>query len=157
MFTYGDGSKNNPYQVFNADQFNYIRNNLSASYILMQDINLSQFAENQIFENAPPAAPGVSEAYSAEVIATGWIPIGSSDSPFTGELLGNGKKIQALFFDRKGLAFNGLFGHASKATFQDVTIENCNISGSYKTNPLAGAAISCSISNVTFSGTVVEQ
>ena len=56
--------------ISTPEQFNAIRNNLSAHYVLVNDIDLSSF--------------------------TTWAPIGTSDNPFSGILDGNGHSINGF-------------------------------------------------------------
>lgn len=44
QFSGGDGTANNPYQISTAEQFDNIRNDLSASYVLQNDISFTNFA-----------------------------------------------------------------------------------------------------------------
>lgn len=156
MFTNGDGSSNNPYQITNAAQMDFVRNNLFAHYILMNNIDLSSFASNELLGSEPPSAPGVSVHYTPVVIATGWIPIGTMVSPFAGSFNGNNKSITGLVFVRHGLAFNGLFGCIKNATVKDFSI-NCNVAGGYMTNGHVGQAKNSIISNVIIAGSVVAN
>lgn len=112
-FTGGDGSAEHPYQIATAEQLNAVRNNLSASYVLVNDIDLSEF------EN--------------------WKPIGGAienSQPFRGKFDGNGHKIQNVKINfvvnpeetnSTNLCNVGLFGYSDYGTFLNVVVENGNI------------------------------
>lgn len=100
--------------VSNAEQFNAIRNNLDAHYILTSDINLSGYST--------------------------WKPIGTTKKPFTGILDGNGHTITGVkitSFDLSeeieskgstGYCGAALFGTVSSGgVIQNVEIKNASI------------------------------
>ena len=97
-FSEGEGTKSNPYVIYDAYQLNNVRNNLNAYYKLGANINLSQFSN--------------------------WIPIGSIDVPFTGELDGAGFNISGLTIVSSDCLDIGLFGYCSKSAI----LNNINIS-----------------------------
>lgn len=91
--------------IYTAEDLNNIRNNLSGKYILMNDIDLSSY------EN--------------------WEPIGTYNTPFTGELDGNGcliinLKIKAVCSEKYN--FFGLFGVTADSTLKNIIVSNSNIS-----------------------------
>lgn len=91
--------------IYTAEDLNNIRNNLDGKYILMNDINLS------IYES--------------------WVPIGTIDTPFTGELNGNGYYIKNLEIHETLSDSNyniGLFGVAKDCLIDKIIIENGHIS-----------------------------
>ena len=101
-FSEGDGTKNNPYIIYNAYQLNNIRNNLNAYYKLGTNIDLSQFSN--------------------------WIPIGSSDAPFTGKLDGCGFCISGLTITSCNYLHLGLFGYCNEnAILSNINISDANI------------------------------
>lgn len=106
-FVGGDGSEQNPYQIATAEQLNAIRNNLSANYILVSNIDLS----------------GLS-----------WQPIGDyNGDAFTGSLDGNGFAIRNLKIRAKDNVFAyGLIGNNNGA-IKRIIIDNCDISINQKT------------------------
>ena len=78
-----------------------IRSNLSADYILMNDLDSATAGYNEL---ASPAAND----------GKGWHPIGGPGSsgdgpPFTGTLNGQGYKISDIFIDLPGIGYVGLF------------------------------------------------
>ncbi|GHT44002.1 hypothetical protein FACS1894181_07860 [Bacteroidia bacterium] len=73
-----------------------IRNNLSGSYVLDNDIDLSGYAN--------------------------WEPIGKEDAPFTGIFDGNGYQIRNLAINRPEQDNVGLFGYAWNAQFSNLGV-----------------------------------
>lgn len=86
----GDGSPETPFLVEDADDLNAVRNDLTASYKLIDDIDLTEW----IAANSPVA---------------GWDPIGNA-SYFKGNFDGNGKTVSGIWIDRKTVNGVGLFG-----------------------------------------------
>ena len=81
--------------IYTAEDLYNIRNNLSGKYILMNHIDLSEYSV--------------------------WDSIGNSETPFVGELNGNGYSIT-------GLTANGsLLGEMNSAIIQNISIVDCEI------------------------------
>jgi len=91
-FCGGTGTETDPYQICTAAQLNEVRNYLGSSFILMNDIDLTQF----LTDNNDGGQ--------------GWLPIGTADAPFTGVFNGNNKKITGLWINRPTTDNVGLFG-----------------------------------------------
>ena len=91
----GSGMANDPYQVTDAYELSEVRNDLAASYMLMNDIDLTEW----INDNNP---------------TSGWAPIGTYTAPFTGTFDGNNKCIYGLKINRTSLDYIGLFGYSKK-------------------------------------------
>lgn len=127
----GDGSINNPYLIEDGYDLNAVRNNLTASYKLVKNIDLTQVCNES-------------------VDGSGWTPIPA----FRGTLDGNGYVIRNLFINRiannqalfnstRGGAISnlGLFsfnivagtayaaGLVGQMTTQECLIENCFAAG----------------------------
>lgn len=112
-FAGGDGSEENPYQIATPEQLDSIRNNLSANYIIVNDLDLSNY------EN--------------------WIPIGDVDNKFSGILDGAKHNIKGLTINIKDLnsyydpeygnyyANLGLFSYSYGATFKNIKMSDINI------------------------------
>lgn len=98
----GNGNQISPYQITTAVEFNSIRNNLTAHYILMNDIDLSSYAN--------------------------FVPIGSSASGqrFTGTLDGYGFKVKKLKISRN-VAYTGLFGFIDNGTIKKLGVIDANV------------------------------
>lgn len=96
----GSGTTADPYQIETAVELQSIQNDLSAAYILMNDIDLT----------------GIT-----------WSPIGSSSTPFFGSFDGNGKTISNLTISSSAQN-NGFFGSlTSGATIKDLTFTDCSV------------------------------
>lgn len=102
-------TSNNAIPISTKEELNNIRNDLSANYYLTQNIVFSEsdFAEGGIFYNS----------------GNGWVPIGSSNDPFTGTFSGNGYSILNLFAQSNTLQYMGLFGY-NCGTISNVIISN---------------------------------
>lgn len=84
--------------IYTAEDLNNIRNNLSGSYILMNDIDLS------VYEN--------------------WEPIGTKEAPFAGTLDGNSKIISNLKITSvTDEGYAGLFGYIQNAEVKKLTVD----------------------------------
>ena len=63
--------------------------------------------------------------------ASNWVPVGTSEKPFTGVFDGNGHTIKNLTLveseAKEGKAYIGFFGYAKDATIKNVTFENVYI------------------------------
>ena len=95
--------------IYTAEDLYNIRNDLDGKYILMNDIDLS------VYEN--------------------WVPIGTSESPFTGELNGNGYQLKNLKIadnlTEDKTYYYGLFGYAIDAVIEKITLVDCDINVKY--------------------------
>ena len=120
-FVGGDGTEANPYLIETSEQLDAIRNNLSASYKLMNDIDL-EFATQDI--------KGV--FYNS---GNGWKSIGTSSKPFTGTLDGNSYSIMNVYGDCSEDDWDGdykvdgfgIFG-TNAGTIKNLGVYNCNLS-----------------------------
>lgn len=96
--------------IYTAEDLNNIRNDLAGKYILMNDIDLS------VYEN--------------------WEPIGTSETPFTGELDGNGNSILNLTINESckesGVCNFGLFGYAKNSTIKSIKTTKANINVNFE-------------------------
>ncbi|MBN1531117.1 MAG: hypothetical protein JXA20_00505 [Spirochaetes bacterium] len=98
----GGGAGGNAGEIYTAEDLDAVRNNLSGSYFLMADIDLS--------------------GYTAD---GGWVPIGDDTTPFTGTLEGNGHTISGLTINRSTSDYQGLFGCIGSGG----TVRNCGLAG----------------------------
>lgn len=111
-FESGDGTEGNPYQIKTAAQLNDVRNNLSAHYILIADIDFV----GTDYEN-------------------NWVPIGNKSKPFIGSLNGyktndENYKIQNLKYYHEGASPNwniSLFGVTDNAVIENINLTNVDI------------------------------
>ncbi|MDC7221939.1 MAG: hypothetical protein PQJ59_18555, partial [Spirochaetales bacterium] len=90
--------------LYSAEDLYNIRDDLSASYYLMNDIDLSEYSS--------------------------WTPIGDYSNSFTGNVDGCDYKITNLVIDNSD-SYQGLFGLVEgDATISNLTIEDCSITSS---------------------------
>ncbi len=97
--------------IYTIDDLYAVRNNLSANYILMADIDMSKAtAKGGIFDTG-----------------NGWEPIGSSQKEsFSGVFDGNGHTLSGMqIFDASG--YVGLFGYVSGGTIKNLGLENISV------------------------------
>lgn len=142
-FMEGDGTKENPYLITSATEFDWIRNDPNAHYILGNDIDM---------------APYLSEKYPK-----GWVGI----EQFRGSLNGNGYAIKNFGYSKSATDswFYALFADLVGGTIENLTLEDINIdlgggpSGNRSIAPLAdmlsGSAIvrNCHVTgNISYSG-----
>ena len=103
-FAGGDGTAQKPYQVSTSEQLDKVRNNLSANYILINDIDLAGWDN--------------------------WVPIGNRDDyPFRGIFDGNKHVIKNMTININGntaYVYGGLFG-LLKGTVRNTGIVNSTI------------------------------
>ena len=116
----GSGTTDDPYQITNADELFEVRNSLSASYKLMNDVDLTEW----IAENNP---------------TQGWSPIGDENSPFTGFFDGNQKMIKGLYIKRPSTDNIGLFGYiAYPCIIENLYLKSPIVVGKNNCGALAG-------------------
>ena len=102
-----------PYTISSIEDLLNIKNNLSGSYKLVNDIDLNN---------------------------TEWESIGNSKTPFTGIFDGNGHTIKNLKIDKASNKYLGLFGVTNNATIKNINIENISINGTECIGALIGQA-----------------
>lgn len=139
----GSGTAEEPYQIGTAAEFDRIREDLTASYVLTADIDLSAY-ENWI--------PIGNLTYSDVNMETGDMDM---TKMFSGSLDGDGHTISGVtsVTDQNMLTI-GLFG-AFTGTIQDLKVENVNVTGDetvMASGGVVGYAIAGSVSGVTLSG-----
>lgn len=122
----GSGTEDDPYLITTEDDLFDMRNNLSAHYKLMNDLDLTEW----IAEENP---------------RQGWDPI----STFTGVFDGNGKTISGLKISRSSLSNIGLFGATSNATIKDICLNMPSVEGNGDVGALVGKATNTGFSNIT--------
>ena len=134
----GSGTKDDPYLIFNPIQLHNIRNFTGYDDVyfkLMSDIDLTEFID----DNSP---------------TEGWEPIGSVQSPFMGNLDGDGHTISGIRIDRKADCV-GFFSCVKNANISNLKLEGSTIKGNSHVGAFIGAAdnsvitgVSASFSNV---------
>jgi hypothetical protein len=140
------GCGGGPIKIYTWVQLDKIRNDLSADYILMNDLN------------------GTTEGYAWLAAATanggkGWDPIGGSDDPFTGTFDGNNKQIRGLFINRPTRQNVGLFGFINVywgeecSVIENLGLVNATVTGLGSVGGLVGCN-GCTVNNCTVTGNV---
>jgi formylglycine-generating enzyme required for sulfatase activity len=67
---------------------------------------------------------------SANIALTGtWTPVGSSATPFTGSLDGNGKSVSGLLINDTNLDYAGLFAYTNAASIKNLSLTGVAITG----------------------------
>jgi hypothetical protein len=122
-----------------------IKDNLSGSYILMNDLDSTTAGYEEL---ASPAANG----------GSGWDPIGFFyDAPFIGSLDGGGYKIRDLFISRPDEFAVGLFGAVGKVgVVQNIGVVNADVTGGSSVGSLVGYNEG-TVSNSYSAGTVTGE
>lgn len=118
VFEAGDGSEENPYQVSNAEQLDAVRNDLTAHYIQVADIDMSGY------EWSP-----IGTGYGGGTFRPPFGAPSTENIPFEGEYNGNNYKITNLSITENEHDTVGLFGLCSEnSKIENITIENLSIS-----------------------------
>jgi len=136
-FDGGDGTPENPYTLADAADLDAVRNYLSMSFIVMNDIDLTDYL----------ASGGAGYAQWGDA---GWQPIIN----FTGVLDGAGHKIKGLRINRPSLANVGLFGLTNGATIKNLGVEAVEITGAQYVGGLVGNNGYSTIENCYATGNV---
>ncbi len=120
-----------------------MRTGLSGSYILTTDLDSN--------------SPGYSTyAGSSANSGMGWIPIGSSATPFTGTFDGDNYRIKDLYIAQGTTTDVGLFGRISGATIQDLQLTNGYVAGNSNVGGIVGYATSgYTLSGLYYQGQVL--
>ncbi len=105
-FAGGSGTPADPYLVATAEQLNSVRDHLDAHFRQTADIDL-----------------GVAPWNGGE----GWVPMGTSLAPFTGNYDGDGYAIRNLTINRPNSSYQGLFVRISGASFLNVHLQDVDL------------------------------
>ena len=137
-FAGGDGTVTTPYLIDSPQGLDAIRDNLTANYELVSDIDLGVAPWNT---------------------TSGWDPIGSGATPFNGTLEGNYHTIANLFVDRSQ-TWVGLFGKIENGTVNRLFLANANVNNSGQNTGILAGEIrdgDASVFRVGATGTVTVQ
>ncbi|MCC3375064.1 S-layer homology domain-containing protein [Cohnella sp. REN36] len=133
-FAQGDGSAERPYIVTTLAELNAVRNDLSAHYRLAADIDASETA-----------------GWDG---GRGFEPIGSYESPFTGDFDGDGHLVAGLAIKRPEATNIGLFGVLGQGKVRRLGLENAEVEGGRRVGGLVGYMIGGELSAVYSTGHV---
>ena len=125
-----------PIEIATAEQLAAINDNLSGSYILTADIDLSGIDWTPIGAYAPS---GESEEEQE---------IPAADSAFTGTFDGQGHTISGLTIDQPEGWAMGLFGCAANAEISNFTLENASVDAALMSADVVGYAYCTTVSGV---------
>ena len=133
----GDGSESNPYEIALLENLLWLSQNTtewSAHFIQTADID----AINTQSMNG----------------GAGFIPIGNSNSQFTGSYNGNGFHISNLYISRPTTDRIGLFGNTDGAILENIAIVNASITGAESVGGLVGVANNSIINSCYTKGSI---
>ena len=137
----GEGTINEPYEVTSWAELDEMRNNLTAHYVLMNDLDSTTPG---YADYAGPLAHG----------GEGWNRTGHTSHGFVGSFDGQGNTISDLYINRPGEQYASLFGRAREASIKNLNVLNANVTGNEAASILVGYIHSTTIDNVVVSGTV---
>jgi len=123
-----------------------IRNNLSGTYLLMNDLNSTTPGYEEL------ASPTANEG-------KGWEPIGTFDNQFTGTFNGQGYEISDLLINRTDESGIGLFGVVGSGggVIKDIGVVNATATGgTYGVGGLVGGNAG-TVSDCYFTGNVTGE
>jgi len=139
----GDGTAKDPYQITNCEELQDMSLNLTAHYVLANDIDCSDTA------NWNDGA--------------GFDPIGDASEKFTGTLDGQNHTITDLYINRGGRSasyveygedYVGLFGCIQGADIRNVALQGIDVTGNYVVGGLVGISYAASVTNCYANGNV---
>lgn len=147
IYTSGDGTKDNPFEISSVEQLAHINSHLSNGkhFKLVKDIDLKEY---------------IQEYYSTH----GWEPLGNEKTPFKGSFDGDGYTISNLRIDNNTeseCVNTGLFGVVKDSVVCNVNVEleeisDINTSSNF-VGALVGTAENSDIYNCSSSGEIVSS
>jgi hypothetical protein len=115
--TDGDGTSSNPHVVTTLDELQAVQGDLSAHYVLGNNINASE-----------------TETWNS---GAGFTPIGNGVE-FSGDFDGQGYSVDGLYINRPNTNGVGLFGGISSSDIKNIGVTNIDIQGGYNVGGLVG-------------------
>ena len=116
-------------KISTEEQLRAIAKDLNGSYVLTQDITLTDV----------------------------WTPIGTSDNPFKGTLDGNGKTIKGLTVGNGDTDNQAFFGFTNGATVKNIGFTSAVVKGHNQAAIVVAQATSSTLSNIYVSGVVTGR
>lgn len=135
----GNGTPSSPYQVTTCDELQQVQNNLTAYYVLMNDIDC--------YQTQTGGGPWGS---------TGFTPIGTdTTNSFKGNFNGHCFAIKNLYINNPTLNYVGIFGYMdAPGKIANVNVINANVTGGNYTGILIGYKHSSTLDTTYSSGYV---
>jgi hypothetical protein len=130
----GTGTAASPYGICTWAQLNNVRNNLSAYFILLDNLDSS------------------SANYTG--IGNTWRPLGNVTIQFSGNFNGNKKTISNLIVNLSGNDRVGLFGYMTLGNISNLGLINSSVTGDYYVGGIVGLHFSGNIVNSYSNGTI---
>jgi hypothetical protein len=133
--TDGDGTDSNPYVLTTVDELQAVKGNLSADYVLGENINAS---ETEMWNSG-----------------AGFTPIGNLSNTFLGNFDGQNHSVDGLYIHRPNTDNSvGLFGVASSADIKNIGVTNLDIQGATGVGGLVGLNRNTNITKSYSTGSV---
>ena len=147
LFAGGSGSAEDPWKIATAEQMDRIRDDLTAHYILIDDIDFSGFENWMPIGTFQPRSDAPEDA-----------EVPHPDYAFTGTFDGAGHTISNLTISCEAPMGAGLFGCASgtesnAASIGHFTLKDVNVSGFYLVGGAVGLQfMNCPVSDIHLEG-----
>jgi hypothetical protein len=116
--TTGDGTDSNPHVVTTLYELQAVNSDLSAEYVLGNDIDASE-----------------TETWNS---GAGFTPIGNSSDPFSGDFDGKGFSVDGLYIHRPNTYDIGFFGRVNSGDIKNIGVTNLDIQGDTYVGGLVG-------------------
>ena len=151
QFSGGDGSVDSPYLIANAADLDQVRFHQEAHFRQTANIDLGTAPWN---ENEGWQPIGIFIEETPKKHNTSDIP--SDSTFFSGTFDGNGFHIINLFINRPETPYAGLFGYARNARFENIRLDNTQVTGKFHVGALAGDIWATTVTNCHSSGDIVS-
>jgi len=138
------GCGGGPIRIYSWIQLSKVRNDLGASYILMNDLDSTTVGY-------------LDRASATTNNGQGWDPIGTSDDPFTGTFDGNNKEIRDVVINRPTRDNTGLFGAVEDGAIENLGVVNATVTGYSYVGGFTGMMENGSVDNCYFAGNVTGE
>ena len=126
--------------IYTITDFKNIANNLSATYVLMNDV-----VETANFSSLNVFTPKVT-----------WPTIGTADSPFTGKIYGNNHTVSGVYINSADREDVGLIATANGALIRDLGLIESKIQGAFA-GGICGYVLNTTILNCYNSAEVIGE
>ncbi|WNY25506.1 hypothetical protein MsAc7_10580 [Methanolapillus millepedarum] len=142
----GDGTLSDPYQIETAEQLNQVRYNLDKHFILIDDIDLSEYTNWRPIGTFAPLSDAPEDAETPNMA---WA--------FTGTFDGNGHTISNLTINQPAGFAVGLFGcvvgtDGEDASLYNLTVEDADVTGAVLVGSVVGFAFDCTLEDISLTG-----